>query len=101
VTKLPTDADLAGLLNVYTGLMEKVPILYLRITSGLAAISERVEAAVGLLPMPEVTEKRRRKTSSERKTTNQTGPCRIRKSLSSKTQGQRKLSKHGSFHVKR
>ena len=36
LAKLPTDEDMAGLLNSYTELMEKLPVLYLKLTSRLA-----------------------------------------------------------------
>lgn len=55
--KLPTDEDLGGLLNAYSELMEKLPILYLRLTSHLGAVSEQVETALGFPPMDDVPEK--------------------------------------------
>jgi Zn-dependent protease with chaperone function len=56
--KLPTDEDLGGLLNSYAELMEKLPVLYLRLTSQLGAVSEQVESVLGFPPMADVPEKK-------------------------------------------
>lgn len=56
VPKLPTDDDLAALLESYSAMMDKVPALYLKLTSRLSKISEQVEAALGLPPMADITQ---------------------------------------------
>jgi hypothetical protein len=58
LARLPTDEDLGGLLNSHGELMEKLPVLYLKLTSRLAAVSERVETALGFPLMPDPPEKK-------------------------------------------